>query len=77
MSITEIQDKILTGEYRVSDHAIKRMIKRSIERYEVVEAIKLSRNIPKINIHQVVSFMVKRKRGGIYMFKLPCHPRLL
>jgi hypothetical protein len=39
MSITEIQDKIQKGEYRISDHAIKRMIQRSIERFEVVEAI--------------------------------------
>lgn len=39
MSIAEIQDKIQKGEYRISDHAIKRMIQRSIERFEVVEAI--------------------------------------
>ncbi len=39
MSITEIQSKIQTGEYRVSDHAIKRMIKRAIERYEVIQAV--------------------------------------
>jgi hypothetical protein len=39
MSLTGIQDKIFKGEYRVSDHAVKRMIKRSIERHETVEAI--------------------------------------
>ena len=38
-AIKEIQDKIRTGEYRFSDHAVKRMIKRSIDRYEVEEAI--------------------------------------
>jgi len=39
MSITEIQDRIQKGEYRISDHAIKRMIQRSIEHVEVMEAI--------------------------------------
>ena len=39
MSLTEIQDKIQKGEYRLSDHAIKRMIQKSIERYEVMETI--------------------------------------
>lgn len=39
MTIAEIKDKILKGEYRFSEHAIKRMIKRFIERFEVEEAI--------------------------------------
>ena len=39
MNIKGIQDKIKKGDYRFSDHAVKRMIKRSIERYEVEEAI--------------------------------------
>lgn len=39
MLIKDIQDKILEGEYRYSDHAVKRMIKRSIERIEVENAI--------------------------------------
>lgn len=39
MSITEIQDKIRKGEYRFSDHAIKRMIQRSINRFQVMEII--------------------------------------
>lgn len=39
MNIKGIQDKIRKGDYRFSDHAVKRMIKRSIERYEVEEAI--------------------------------------
>jgi hypothetical protein len=39
MSLTDIHDKIQKGEYRVSDHAVKRMIQRSIERYEAKEAI--------------------------------------
>ena len=38
-SIDETQDKIQIGEYRFSDHAIKRMIQRSIERYEVEESV--------------------------------------
>ncbi|MEW6448806.1 MAG: DUF4258 domain-containing protein [Bacillota bacterium] len=39
MKIKRIQNKILKGEYRFSDHAVKRMIKRSIDRQEVEEAI--------------------------------------
>ncbi|MFQ5431277.1 MAG: DUF4258 domain-containing protein [Nitrospinota bacterium] len=39
MLIKDIQDKIWEGEYRYSDHAVKRMIKRSIERIEVENAI--------------------------------------
>lgn len=39
MTIAEIKDKILKGEYRFSEHAIKRMIKRFIERFEVEESI--------------------------------------
>ena len=39
MTIKGIQDKIKKGEYRFSDHAVKRMIKRSIDRHEVEEAI--------------------------------------
>jgi hypothetical protein len=37
--IKALQDKIAKGEYRLSDHAVKMMIKRSIERYEVEDAI--------------------------------------
>jgi hypothetical protein len=39
MNIREIQDRIREGEYRLSDHAVKRMIKRAIVRREVEEAI--------------------------------------
>ncbi|MEK6678709.1 MAG: DUF4258 domain-containing protein [Nitrospirota bacterium] len=39
MSINLIRDKVRNGEYRFSEHAIKRMIKRYIERSEVEEAI--------------------------------------
>ena len=38
-SITKIQSKIQKGEYRFSDHAVKRMIKRGIDRHEVEDAI--------------------------------------
>lgn len=34
-----IRDSILKGEYRFSEHAVKRMISRFIERFEVEEAI--------------------------------------
>lgn len=39
MQIKSIQDKIIKGEYRFSDHAVKNMIERSINRYEVEETI--------------------------------------
>ena len=39
MDVGAIQKKITLGDYRFSDHAIKRMIERSIERTEVEEAI--------------------------------------
>lgn len=38
-SIKDIQSRIQKGEYRFSDHAVKRMIKRGIARYEVEDAI--------------------------------------
>jgi hypothetical protein len=39
MELTEIKRKIGNGEYRYSDHAIKKMISRSIDRFEVEETI--------------------------------------
>ncbi len=39
MTIKGIQDKIRNGEYRFSDHAVKRMIKRSINRSEIEDAV--------------------------------------
>jgi hypothetical protein len=38
VTIRAIQKRISKDEYRISDHAVKRMIKRSIERSEIVEA---------------------------------------
>ncbi|MEK6728927.1 MAG: DUF4258 domain-containing protein [Planctomycetota bacterium] len=39
MKIKPIRDKILNGDYRISDHAVKRMIKRSIDRAEIEETV--------------------------------------
>ncbi|MDI6784207.1 MAG: DUF4258 domain-containing protein [bacterium] len=39
MTIVGIQDKIRVGDYRFSEHAVKRMIKRAIIRLEVEEVI--------------------------------------
>ena len=39
MEIEGVRFKIGTGEYRFSDHAVKRMIKRSIDRIEIEEAV--------------------------------------
>ena len=39
MTIQGIQDKIRTVEYGISEHAVKKMIKRSITRQEVEEAV--------------------------------------
>jgi hypothetical protein len=38
MKLDEIRGEITTANYRFSDHAVKRMIRRSIERIEVEEA---------------------------------------
>jgi hypothetical protein len=34
-----IQERIRLGDYRFSDHAVKRMLERTIERIEIEEAI--------------------------------------
>ncbi len=39
MEIEEIRVKISIGEYRFSDHAVKRMIERTIDRTEIEEAV--------------------------------------
>jgi hypothetical protein len=39
MKIEGIRDKISTGEYRFSDHAVKRMIRRLIDRIEIEDAV--------------------------------------
>ncbi|MBW1780454.1 MAG: DUF4258 domain-containing protein [Deltaproteobacteria bacterium] len=39
MDILLVQEKIRIGKYRFSEHAVKRMIKRGIDRHEVEEAI--------------------------------------
>jgi len=39
MTIEGIKDKIRHGEYRFSDHAVKRMIRRSIDRSEIEDAV--------------------------------------
>jgi len=39
MSIKNITEKIKRREYRFSDHAVKQMIRRSIQRFEVEETI--------------------------------------
>jgi hypothetical protein len=39
MGLDEVKAEISAGEYRFSDHAVKRMIRRSIDRMEVEEAV--------------------------------------
>ena len=39
MNIQTIQEQIRKGQYRFSDHATKRMIKRAIDRHEIEEVI--------------------------------------
>ena len=39
MNIRSIQNKIQQSNYKFSDHAVKQMIERSIDRYEVEDAI--------------------------------------
>ncbi len=76
MTIKGIQDKIRKGKYRFSDHAVKRMVKRYINRHEVEEAMlggeieeRLLKNILTINTSQVVLFMAKHEKEETCMFK--------
>ena len=39
MTIEGIRDKLRKREYRFSDHAVKRMIKRAIDRTEIEESV--------------------------------------
>lgn len=39
MVIKPIRDRILESKYRIPDHAVKQMIKRSITRLEIEEAV--------------------------------------
>jgi hypothetical protein len=39
MTIERIRDKIGKREYRFSDHAVRRMIKRSISRFEIEDVV--------------------------------------
>lgn len=39
MKLDGVKSEISTGKYRFSDHAVKRMIRRSIDRMEVEEAV--------------------------------------
>lgn len=39
MDIDEIKSKIFNGEYRFSDHAIKRLISRYIDRIDIESAV--------------------------------------
>ena len=38
-SLRQIQDRIAKKDFRYSEHAVKRMIQRAIEPYEIEEAI--------------------------------------
>jgi hypothetical protein len=46
MEVDEIRIEISTGNYRFYDHTVKRMIRRSIDRIEVEEVIKVEDGIP-------------------------------
>lgn len=39
MELDQVKTEISTGNYRFSDHAVKRMIRRAIDRMEVEEAV--------------------------------------
>jgi hypothetical protein len=80
MEIEVIRVKIGIGEYRFSDHAVKRMIKRNIERIEIEEAsyqARLSKSIPTINIPRVVLFTGGRNRADTFMFSFQSRQQLL
>jgi hypothetical protein len=66
MTIKGIQDKIRNGEYRFSDHAVKRMIKRSISRSEIEDAVMAGEIIEKYpnNIYSPSCLIYGRTRDG-------------
>ena len=79
MTIKGIQDKTERGEYRFSDHAVKRMIKKSIDRHEVEEALlggEIVEDILTISIPQAVLFMARREKEEICMSMFRIHLRL-
>lgn len=39
MTIKDIQDKIKDGKYRFSDHSVRRMIEKFVDRHEVEEVV--------------------------------------
>ena len=70
MTIKDILDKIKQGEYRFSDHAVKRMIEKSVNRDEVEETIlngKVIEEYPDDKYPPVVLFMVKLEKEETYM----------
>jgi len=66
MIIKGIKDKIRNGEYRFSDHAVKRMIKRSINRSEIENAVMAGEIIEKYpdDKYSPSCLIYGRTRGG-------------
>lgn len=76
MEIKPIQDKILEGEYRVSDHAVKQMIKRSITRLEIENAVingEIIEKYPDDKYSQSCLIYGELKVEEIYMFNYQPH----
>ncbi|MDO8126637.1 MAG: DUF4258 domain-containing protein [Candidatus Brocadiales bacterium] len=73
MEVEKIQAKIRNGEYRFSDHAVKKMIERAINRTDVEDALLAGEiDILVINTRQAVLSMARRKKVDIYMFRFHC-----
>ena len=80
MEIEGIRVKIGIGEYRFSDHGVKRMIKRNIERIEIEEQsyqARLLKNILITNIFRVVLFMGERNPAHTFTFSFQSRRQLL
>jgi Domain of unknown function (DUF4258) len=79
MTLDGIRNKIKEGRYGFSDHAVKRMIKRSISRQEVETVIGEGEIIeeypPMTSTLRVVLFMGRRKQEEICISKSR-YPRL-
>ncbi|MCL4378687.1 MAG: DUF4258 domain-containing protein [Actinobacteria bacterium] len=72
MRIKKIIDKIQKGDYRFSDHAVKRMISRSIDRFEVEDIItsgEIIEEYPDDKYYPSCLIYGRTKREGTYMFK--------
>ncbi len=80
MIIKLIQKKISNGDYRFSDHAVRRMIKRSIDRLEISEAImncEMIEEYPEDKYSPSCLLLGKTKTGRVLHIQLSLPPSVV